>query len=487
MDLERQLVETNSKSDFLETLDNFIEIYKGIDNTSKIDQLNTIKKVYANDHDIEKNYPKLKILSFNGINELDTISFLFKKELFDVIRVINWDENSYNYNEFDFILIDWNYSDFSWPYIINQITDRSKIILFNVPSSIQTDCFFDYGISLVVKKDCTPQEALKNTIKEYLSFGLKKNYFNEKKKFLNFCYAKNLEPLKIQLGKCRNICKKFNINTIDLFESEYYLVINEVEKAKKIAESYFERFGDDSWVLEILGRIYLKIGDKDKAIPILERVIYKSPQDIDILCRVSEGLAENGNEQLSYSYLDRANKIDYNSLKVSECKLKNKILFSDRENVKNLLDTLPNLNRVVSYLNNLAISYAFTGDFQKSLALYNDAIIIVGSYDKNFRNIISYNVAICHLRANDYQSALNILETHLSNSSTLSEKMSQLKANIEKFYSQGMIDDLYKYFCIDKEKQMVGKIEKPLSSKDFQSFNLRGMFFPRLRNGSRLQ
>ena len=57
MDLERQLVETNSKSDFLETLDNFIEIYKGLDNTSKIDQLNTIKKVYANDHDIEKNYP----------------------------------------------------------------------------------------------------------------------------------------------------------------------------------------------------------------------------------------------------------------------------------------------------------------------------------------------------------------------------------------------------------------------------------------------
>ena len=100
-----------------------------------------------------------------------------------------------------------------------------------------------------------------------------------------------------------------------------------LKKAKKIAESYFERFGDDSWVLEILGRIYLKIGDKDKAIPILERVIYKSPQDIDILCRVSEGLAENGNEQLSYSYLDRANKIDYNSLKVSECKLKNKILF----------------------------------------------------------------------------------------------------------------------------------------------------------------
>ena len=159
MDLERQLVETNSKSDFLETIDNFIEIYKGIDNTLKIDQLNTIKKVYANDHDIEKNYPKLKILSFNGIDELDRISFLFKKEIFDVTRVVNWDDNSYNYNEFDFILVDWNYSDFSWPHIINQITDRSKIILFNVPSSIQTDCFFDYGISLVVNKDCTPEKV----------------------------------------------------------------------------------------------------------------------------------------------------------------------------------------------------------------------------------------------------------------------------------------------------------------------------------------
>ena len=60
-----------------------------------------------------------------------------------------------------------------------------------------------------------------------------------------------------------------------------------LKRQKKLQRAILKDL-EDSWVLEILGRIYLKIGDKDKAIPILERVIYKSPQDIDILCRVSE-------------------------------------------------------------------------------------------------------------------------------------------------------------------------------------------------------
>ena len=289
-----------------------------------------------------------------------------------------------------------------------------------------------------------------------------------------------MEPLKLNYKKCISYCKRYKINTISLFESEYSLAIGEVKKARELAENYFQCFGESKWVLELLGRIYLKLGEKEKAIPILERVVFQSSEDIDILCRISEKFAESGDENLSGKYLDRASKLDKNSLSVIETNLKTKVIFGHPEGVKGLMDKIPNLNRVVSYLNNLAVSYAAAGDFTKSLGLYNDAITIVGAYDEDIKHIVSYNVAICYLRSKDYKSSLKILDNPDLQPHIFGEKRERLRSNILKFSKQGQIEKLYDHFSIKREEKSESTIS--LKAKEPNQtevdYNLKDIFFP---------
>lgn len=480
-DFESQLVESQYRSKFIDTMARFQDIYKGLNSNSKVEEVQSILKAYSNEANLESLEKKIRVLAYNRLEDLDRISYLLKKDLFEVTRVVDWSSRPSNADDYDFILVDWDYKAMPWPYIVSSARQDDRFILFNVPSEINMENIFDYKISVAISKDSNPESALESIIYEYFSYGLKRNYYKEKIDFLNNCYSVNIEPLKLNYKNCIAYCKTYKINSIALFDSEYSLATGQTQKAKKIAENYFEDFGESPWILELLGRIYLKLGDKEKAIPILERVIFQNSEDIDILCRISEKYAEVGDEKLSERYLDRASSLDSNSLSVIETNLKTKVIFGHPDGVKGLIDKIPNLNRVVSYLNNLAVSYAALGDFSRGLGLYNDAITIVGAHDKEIMHIISYNVAICYLRAKDYQSSLSILDNPDLDPKIFGERRQQLKSNILKFSKQGEIQKLYDHFTVKHEKNNNDEIV--LGGGDSEDsmlgFNLKGIFFPK--------
>ena len=173
-------------------------------------------------------------------------------------------------------------------------------------------------------------------------------------------------------------------------------------------------------------------------------------------------------------------KIDKDAIKVIESSLKAKVLFGDPDGVELLINKVPNLNRVISYLNNLAISETFSGDFSKGLGLYNDALNIVGSHDENARHVISYNIALCFLRCRDYESALVMLDNPELSPLVFSEKRNQLKDHILRFKEQNRLEDLYDHFSKKENADNVSSIDisqSPINNVSLRK-NLMGVYFP---------
>ena len=411
LEFEGQLIESPKRGPFLDALTSFAEIYAGINSESKIKELETIMNIYMKEPNKHALDQRVKVLAYCTSDSSDRIPFLLNDN-FDTEKITDWQKKPKDYKPYNYVLIDWEFKAMPWPYIVSNAQPGTKFILFNVPNNTSDRNIFDYMVSVLLRRDETTDTSLEKIICDYLSFGLKQRYFKEKIKYLNLCYSHNIEPMKISYKICTDYCKRYKIDTLDLFEAEYYLAIGELEKSKRHAEKYFGTYGESPWVLELLGRIYIQLGENEKAIPIFERVIFQNPDDVNILCRISDKYAEIGDRKSSDKYIDKANAMEPESIAVIESNLKSKVIFGESEGAKSLISKLPSLNRVVSYLNNLAISYAAVGDFAKSVELYNDAINVVGAHDEHIKHIVSYNLAICYLRARDYESALYYLVLH---------------------------------------------------------------------------
>src|SRR5690606_3634718 len=131
---------------------------------------------------------------------------------------------------------------------------------------------------------------------------------------------------------------------------------NDFEEASRLGIEALQTGGEDLYVLNVLGRTYMRLRYFDQAMAFFDRARRLSPNNIERLCELAEVQAETGNHQAADQHLNAAAGIDGTNVKVDTVKAKVSIARGDAASAKTLMSKMDSIAEIVAFMNNRAIS-----------------------------------------------------------------------------------------------------------------------------------
>ncbi len=192
-------------------------------------------------------------------------------------------------------------------------------------------------------------------------------------------------------------------------EAEVLLAIGDAVNAKNIAVSALNTGGESLALLDLLGRILLKLRELDLAKKFLDKAAKISPENIERLCLQAEVATELGDKLAAEASFAKAEKIDGESTVLLETKATIATVDGQEDLVKSLIKRLSSGEGVVGRLNNRAVSLVKDGKPSEALALYKQALSAVAGDDPDLGGVLLYNIALSHIRAGNTRAAAESL------------------------------------------------------------------------------
>jgi tetratricopeptide (TPR) repeat protein len=161
----------------------------------------------------------------------------------------------------------------------------------------------------------------------------------------------------------------------------------------------------------LLAKCLFRLGDKSVAIQMLERARERSPYNIAILMALMEMNYDVGNVTQASANIEEAEKIDAGNAQVIQAGAKLSLLTGKTEQAAQFLAHMDNLTEIITRMNNQAVSFIQSGDFQKGIELYMSAIKSLPPKERDFLGVVYYNLALAFLRNEEIDPGLEHLQT----------------------------------------------------------------------------
>ncbi|NRA65519.1 MAG: response regulator [Pseudobacteriovorax sp.] len=221
--------------------------------------------------------------------------------------------------------------------------------------------------------------------------------------------------------------QKLYVESLIAYHSGCYLA------AKDYAIQTLKSGGESLDALNLLGKSMMKLREFDAALRCLENAQVISPQNIERICRIAEAHLENGNDDKFDKSLSSAEALDGENQKIVEKKAKSALKHHNFDETKSLMARLENLDEIVSYTNNRAVSLIRTQSFDSGINLYKDAHEAVPEEKPVIRGILAYNLALAYIRTDEPNLAYETLkQVKLDEKTPLAAKIKSLKVRLGK-------------------------------------------------------
>ena len=214
----------------------------------------------------------------------------------------------------------------------------------------------------------------------------------------------------LKLGKLKRALalrkKYFSLDKIPAFEkyhvnAEIAFHQGDYNRAKENAEKSLRKNPQNLNVINLMGKILLKLDDYEEALTFLEKAKKFSPQDIERLCEASDAGTENGQLEEAEAAIALGRKFSADG----EQKLDENAFKEESSSVTN----------VVSFLNNRAVLLSKCNKLEESVELYKKSLKSIPLSFVDTRAMIAYNLALSYSKQDRLSEALSLLQEIVSN------------------------------------------------------------------------
>jgi len=307
------------------------------------------------------------------------------------------------------ILQEWKIPGLSGPGLVQRIRQMGhhSVPIIVVSSLVQEDdkvLLMEMGVSSFVGKPVIMENL--NTI--LMSTISQENYPSETKaleqKFRAALADSNVDEAK-NFQQTLMSTQDYPAGKVALLKAELCYHERNLGEAKTHAIEAFRHDSDSIFILDILGRILLELGDNENAIKAFEKANELSPKNLERLCQLAETNAVCADGQNAEEYLEKAKGIDGDNDRVATAGASVALISGDSGKAKNIMGDLGSLNKVISVVNNRAVSLVRQGDLEDAMKLYDDSVDSVPEDNIYFKSVIRYNMALTCVRQNKLENA----------------------------------------------------------------------------------
>ncbi len=350
----------------------------------------------------------------------------------------NWlDEN----NDVDIIVSEWKIPKTSGPAIIQRVrVDKGLAVPLIIHSSVVQDkdriLLKELGVTDVITKpmyqkllgqelkaiiaadiDQSKSEIIVTAIRSALR---KKDYAAAQVSLDSLKTSDAPSPLKNQM------------------EAEVLLAVGEPALAKNLAVTALNVGGESLDLLDLLGRILLKLREFELAKKFLDKAAKISPDNIERLCLQAETAYELGDLAQVDSSFTKAAKVDEGSKVLLESKATIATDQGHSDLAKSFISRLKSGDGVVARLNNRAVGLVQEGKRGEALELYKKGLVTIGENDPDLDGVLRYNMALSYIRSNRLKEAqATLAEIKDPKKSRVGSKVTSLKQRVDQSVASG--------------------------------------------------
>lgn len=351
----------------------------------------------------------------------------------------NWMRNN---EEPSIIVQEWRIPQITGPIFVQRVRNEGN---FSVPIFVHTNIIDDsdefllkeMGVAKVLPKPLNKREfmrALLWAIQQERSPSETISYERKIRQALN---DNKTSEAKTLLAKYEQDPNATHGNKL-LMSAEVAYHEKKYAEARDLAVSSLKAEGDSIFILNLLGKILMQLGNFMASLQCFQKAQSLSPLNIERICAMADINNELGDKKESDSSLEEARDIDNNSNKILVTEAKIAATNGDSEKAKAIISQLDSLQTFVAYMNNKAVVFARCGRASEAIEIYQKAIASLPDGHADVRSTIQYNLGLAHVRQESVEEAIEALNKAIEVPNTkVYGKAKALHARLEKAHKLG--------------------------------------------------
>jgi tetratricopeptide (TPR) repeat protein len=377
-----------------------------------------------------------------GVNEVDVASD--GEQAWAILNAQNLTDSG----QIDLILQEWRLGKIPGPVLAQKVRGlkgasaklaQIPIIVFS--SLVKTGDRFalrEMGITEVIEKPQTKKKLaalIFGALKEVMQLKSEKAFDRQIRLALHAKDMRKAKELFTQMLAEQKVAEGIK----QRFEAEFAFAEGRLREANELAISALHGGGEDIFLLNLLGKIYLKLKQYQQAQQFFNKAQELSPVNVERLCNLAETQLALDDVSHAATTLAQAKSIDADAQAVKETEIKVALMQGDIAESKNLMSMLGESTGVVAFLNNKGVMLVEQGRVEESIKLYIKALKAIPVDQENWRSLVRYNMGLAFIKVGNLSSASKCLEAALlQNNSPVFAKAKSLLAKTKKSLETGV-------------------------------------------------
>ncbi len=330
---------------------------------------------------------------------------------------------------------EWRIPKINAPVLAQRIREKFPLVPLFVISSLIKDSDLplleEMGISQGVSKPVDKKLLLSKLIDFLQRFRQPKDIESKEKKIRHCINADRIDEAKKLWEEFIQI-DSLPIEKRNRVEAELSYANGDYQKCCDLAIESLKVDKNSLFLLNLLGKALIQVGDYESSLKCLERAQQLSPMNITRLCMIAETNLNMGNVEGAEEALDKAKSIDSENEKVKETETSVAIEKNDLDAAKKVMSELHSINSFIGFMNNKAVALAKSEKFDESIALYRKVIDAIPDQQLNLKAVVSYNLGLGLAKNGDNELASKTLEETMAFGKTkVHSKAQSLRNKIE--------------------------------------------------------
>lgn len=317
-------------------------------------------------------------------------------------------------NNPELIIQEWRIPKITGPLFIQKsLNGPAKESTFIVMSSLikpeDIPLVKEMGVCTVVTKPIDKADFIKNIVWTIQQQKSPKNNAAIERKFRQSIRLKKKEEAKRLLDEFLNLDNVEEGPKMAL-EAEYALLTGQYDTAKDLGINAIKHMGNSIFVLNLLGKTLVHLGEYEVALKCYEKAQDMSPMNIERLCQIAEVHSVMGNEEKAQENMDKAKEIaSGEDQKVKESETKIAVNENNVEVAKELMGQLDSMENVVAFLNNQAVTMSRCQQVEKGIEQYHKTLESIPDDRDDMKSVVNYNLGLAYARNSDFDKAIEVL------------------------------------------------------------------------------
>lgn len=335
----------------------------------------------------------------------------------------------------DLIVHEWRLPKVNGPVFIQKVRqighERTPIvILSSLVTAADQHLTREMGVARVIAKPLVKEEFLEGTIWTMKQEVRPTDIKVFERKILALLQARKFDEatkLKMKLEEGYKVNRAVAL----YFEAEIAYHRAQYDTAKTSAIEAIKLGMNSVRLFNLLGKTLMRLREYDAALRCFEKAQAMSPLNVLRLCAMADVQCELSKFEGANASVAAAKQVDVDNMTIDRTEASVALTSGDLRRASNILKQLPNLEDVISYLNNRGIMLARDGKTPEAVEYYGRVLESLPEKTPKVAASVYYNLALAHARGGDLEKALASVGHAKPSERLLSAKIASLQKRLE--------------------------------------------------------